>query len=529
MTVQGQVTAGRALLGSGLLVGLLGYAGAAHAGAPTNAQLQHEIDELKRVVKILTAELKAQRNASAAPSSADLKPLRAAAGAGAKASAPVALDGAPASGANAATPPAAADASAAQPDDQGAFASKEDVDGLRASLESYKYDQQRLQQTTLASTTRNTVIGGTVQARYTSQTPGTTSGSTSTATNRNSSFDIPLAQLFFTGSLYRDYAEGRNLTYKLGFSYMPNVSSGGTIGTSAPSGSQFNAQDVYLQYSFLPTTFGLETPVLTATLGQQLIPFGLEAQTDESLRPVINSAQFVNGLGVGTRQIGLIARGDAGISVDYAANYRAALVSYAFGVVNGNGPNHSDDNNHKDLIGRFAFTVPVDYASWLRQLTFGASIYQGRKNLVTGSSASGAGKSNRYGLDIYYNHAPFGITAEYAQGSDDALTGKSGTATVKSYGWYVTAFYTWGEQWVNSYKTQAKYDDWWPKSYQAFARYDRWNPNTSVANNGITVETLGLNVFFAQTTKFQFDLAHSSSSATTKSSNALLAQFQYGF
>src|SRR5581483_1844240 len=120
----------------------------------------------------------------------DAQALHGAAAQGASASGPVALDGAPkvasapagtdqgsgnaqiATGGNAGntgnTPGTSADSNTP-------YATKDDVEGLRASLENYKYDQQRLQQTTLASTTRNTVIGGTVQARYTSQTPGTTS------------------------------------------------------------------------------------------------------------------------------------------------------------------------------------------------------------------------------------------------------------------------------------------------------------------------------------------------------------------
>jgi hypothetical protein len=526
----------RAALHTTLVAGLIGYAGMAQAQGPSNAELQQEVEELRVIVKELKAKLDKKEEAHA-----DARALHGAASKGASASGPAALDGAP----KVASAPAATEQGAGNPqatnagnsgnatgvpaDGNTQYATKDDVDGLRASLENYKYDEQRLEQTTLASTTRNTVIGGTVQVRYTTQTPGTTTGTGSGSTDRNSSFDIPLAQLYLTGSLYRDYQEGRNLTYKLGFAYAPNVSSGSMISSSAPSGSQFNAQDVYLQYSFLPTTFGLETPILTATLGQQLIPFGLEAQTDESLRPVINSAQFVSGLGVGTRQIGLIVRGDAGISVDYAANYRAALLQYAFGIVNGSGPNQSDNNNHKDLLGRLAFTLPVDYASWLRQLTFGTSVYLGRKNLIDGTTAAGEGENNRYGFDIYYNHAPFGITAEYAMGRDGALGTKGGTTTVNSYGWYVTAFYTWGEQWVNSYKTQNKYDDWWPKSYQAFFRLDKWNPNTALSGNLTTIDTLGLNIFFAQTTKFQIDMQHTSSSRSAKASNALLAQFQFGF
>jgi hypothetical protein len=61
----------------------------------------------------------------------------------------------------------------------------------------------------------------------------------------------------------------------------------------------------------------------------------LEAQTTDELKPTINAAQFVAGLGVGTRQTGLILRGDYDPYVDYGFNYRAPQIEYALGIVNG--------------------------------------------------------------------------------------------------------------------------------------------------------------------------------------------------
>jgi hypothetical protein len=142
------------------------------------------------------------------------------------------------------------------------------------------------------------------------------------------------------------------------------------------------------------------------------------------------------------------------------------------------------------------------------------------------------GAANRLGLDVYYNHAPFGATYEFAEGRDDALAGATGLATtrVKSRSHVLTLFYTWGEQWVKSYRGQAKYDDWWPKSYQLFLRHDIWDPNTAAVRDKSTVTTAGLNVFFAETTKFQLNLAHTNYEAPSQpDSNALLLQFQYGF
>ncbi|AVR94553.1 DUF3138 domain-containing protein [Pseudoduganella armeniaca] len=460
-----------------LAAGLLSIAGAAHAAGQSNAELQRQIEELKAVVTALQAQVQATQAPAASPVGATEEKVE--------------------------------------------IATKGDIDGLRTDLENYKYEQRRNRETKTALTTRGTTIGGSVQVRATAQEQATRTGSAASAADRHGSFDIPQATLNFAGSLYRDYSEGRNLDYRLAFAYARN--------SPATDGSQLNATDAYIRYSPLPTLTGLEDPRLTLTFGQQQIPFGLEAQIGEELRPVINNAQFLGGLGVGARQIGLIVRGDFDPYVDYGFNYRAPLVEYAFGVVNGSGPNKTDDNNSKDYLARVAFTLPVDYFSLLRELKVGASAYKGKKNVTAGTAGAVVGqvKRDRYGFDIYYNHAPFGITYEYAEGRD----GVAGNGPdVKSRGQYVTAFYTWGEQWIASSRAQAKYDDYWPKSYQLFARYDVFDPNRALPNDRSKIATAGFNLFFAETTKFQINLNHYQyDNPAQPSANELLAQFQFGF
>ncbi|MCW7540176.1 OprO/OprP family phosphate-selective porin [Aquabacterium sp. A7-Y] len=475
--------------------GLLAVAASAsQAVDPATEQLRKEVQALREELQALKAQLAGKVTAAAAR----------------------------------ATPPGDEAAVPGEADTGAQAATKADVEGLRSDLENYKYESQRNRETKTALTTRGTRLGGSVQARFTHQDPGVASGSTAAATRRHSSFDISQATVNLSGSLYRDYAEGRDLDYRAAFAYAAN--------TPANNNSQFNLTDAYLQYSPVPTKAGLEAAQLTLRLGQQQIPFGLEAQVGEELRPVIQSAQFLSTLGVGTRQIGLILRGDLEPYVDYGFNYRAPLLEYALGIVNGSGPNKSDDNGDKDYLARLAFTLPVDYYSLLRELKVGTSYYQGRRNLtrtVAGATSTAAtGDSTRAGFDIYYNHAPFGVTYEYAEGRDEVLVGSSGTGldTVKSRGQYLTLFYTWGEQWVRGWRGQAKYDDWWPKSYQAFVRHDLWDPDRAVARNSIAISTLGLNVFFAETTKFQVNLSRTGyQDPALDDSDAVLLQFQYGF
>lgn len=452
-------------------------------------------------------------------------------------------------------------------------ATQADIQGVRADFENYKYETARNFERKVPSVTRNTVIGGTIQVRASWQNPvqnagvdnGATGGNTTyQATPRHTSFDVPSATLSFAGNLFRDYKEGKNLSYLLGFATGSNFagspqssnSATRTLGVSSSNGNQFNVTNASLAYSFFPTNGGQDDPKGTLTAGQQLVPFGLEAQAVEEIRPVINSAQFTSALsGINTRQIGLIYRGDSFVNVDYTNSYRSALLEYAFGVVNGSGPNKSDNNGKKDWVGRVAFTLPSDYNSWLRELKLGVSYYKGYNNLAntTSNAVVQIANSTRAGFDINYTHLPFSVAYEFAQGKDDTFTGLATAATAssptfvrKSRGQYLNFGYTWGEQFLASEKSLAKYDDYWPKSYQAFVRFDSFDADTlndATARAGSVgdktfITTLGLNAFFAETTKLQVNylLARHDAPSTgvytldrPRKTQGLQVQFQYGF
>lgn len=532
------------------------------AHAQSTAQLKKELEELRRQVQALVAQPK-----QAAPA-ADAKEVAAL-----RQQVKELQDQVKAT--QAAAQPAVA--SAAADVDQATRnantpATQGDIQGIRSDFENYKYETARTLERKVPGVTRNTLIGGTVQARASWQDPaqnagvanGATGGNTNfQATPRDSSFDIPSATLSITGTLFRDYDAGKNLTYALGFATGSNfagspqstTSANRTLGVASANGSQFNLTNASLSYSFFPTNGGQEDAKGALTFGQQLVPFGLEAQANEEIRPVINSAQFTSALsGINTRQIGLIYRGDAFVNVDYTNNYRSSLFEYAFGLVNGSGPNKSDNNDRKDWVGRVAYTLPSDYNSWLRELKLGVSHYRGYNNLVntTSNGVVGFSESRRTGFDINYTHLPFSIAYEFVQGEDDTLlnaaTATAGAPTYvkKSTGQYINFGYTWGEQFLASEKTLAKYDDFWPKSYQAFLRYDVLDSDTlndpfaraSSVGDKTQITTLGLNVFFAETTKLQVNYLLTRNDAPAAGGftadrpeqiRALQVQFQYGF
>lgn len=423
-------------------------------------------------------------------------------------------------------------ATEAETEDDQSFVTRAELQGLQSDLENYKYQVQRDRDTKTALSTRQLLINGVVQAKASyideaQHTPPTGTNTGMAVHDRHFSFDLGAVQIGFIGNLYKDYEEGKNLDFNLRF---------GTSPQTGTNNSYLNLLDAQLTYHVLPT-LSADTGRLSVTLGQQLLPFGQEVQATEDLKPTINNALFsLPGLGYGLalREVGLIVRGDALPTVDYGYNYRSPMISYAFGLVNGNGANKSDDNDDKNFIGRLRYTLPAEYNSWLRELSFGLSWYQGKSNLfeIDGTSAAFAGKGDvlRKGFDIYYNHHPFGVTYEYVQGEDDTYISQTAqTYKRESESHTGTLFWNFGEQFVKGFRNQGRYDDWWPKSYQAFYRYDTIDRDKNLADQTVDIHSLGLNAFFAETTKFQINLNHVNNDITNKSYNELVAQFQYGF
>jgi len=430
---------------------------------------------------------------------------------------------------------------------QGAeLATTQDVEGVRSQLEDHKYNTARDREYKTALSSRGLTIGGTLTGSYvTSTAPSASTSNNPQGKPAESGFGVG-ATLSFAGNLYKDYAEGKNLDYRVAFTYAnPKLANNNSTNSPALGDTVTRLTDVYLQYSLLQNLGALEDPKLTATFGQQKIPFGLEGQVSDELKPTVSTAQFLgdsNLKNIGHRQIGLIFRGDLFPNADYGFNYRAPLFEYAFGVVNGNGENTTDDNTRKDYLGRVTFTVPADYNSWLRELKFGVSYYGGWKNLnSTGTNFPvqlDNARTIRKGFDISYNHNPIGITYERADGSEDDLQNPGSltdrrTRRTKKTGQVLTVFYNFGDiaQWSKNLNRVGKFDDFWPTTSQVYYRYDTWDPNNYVNADRTIKQTIGYNLFFAETTKFQIGLTRTEYDRTLGKANStdLTAQFQYGF
>jgi hypothetical protein len=456
---------------------------------------------------------------------------------------------APVSPPPAAPPPGAAPSATARPDElealrkelaalkarlDGDGVTRADVQGVQSDLDNFKYQVQRDRETKTALSTRNLLVTGIVQARgayyhadlsspLDKRVASTSVNNPALLDDRHTTFDVPAAILAFNGLLFRDYEQARNLGFTLSAAAVP---------TAGSNVAGFSVLDANLTYQLLPTIEN-DGPRLSLALGQQLVPFGLEGNTTEELKPVINNAQFVGQTGLGARQIGLVARGELFTQFDFGYAYRQALLAFAVGILNGTGPNRDDDNSFKDVVARVAVTLPADYNSWLRELRIGASAYVGRSSLSNGTALVATGVKNRFGVDVYYNHFPFGFTWEAVRSVDDVWdAAASREVRHDGLGQTVTGFYSFGQQFLRSIKTQGKFDDWWPKTWQPFVRYDRWAPDLRKQGAANEIYTAGLNVFFAETTKAQINvnrrIQHVVGGENVPSTE-LLAQVQFGF
>lgn len=432
-------------------------------------------------------------------------------------------------------------------------ATQTDIQGVREEVQLLRDQWQKGIDRTVVSTKRLLTITGTGTLKYAKPNPFLDDNPSGVE-----SFSTPSFILNFSGNLYKDYVEGKDLNYALGLS---------TTDKGAISITNAN-----LTYNIL-NTLNKEGSYLSITGGQQKKYFGIEATASEEFKPTVAGAQFATKLGLDARDIGFVFAGDLLPENDFAYSYRVPTLQYYLGFVNGTGANAAETNNSKDVFARLQLNAPVDYNHILRGLSLGGSYLRGRadyiatntktdtatfNNLGTPSTVSTVttstkadtitqqGTKERWGVDLAYVNTPIGFTLEYAHGTD--LIPTNGTVTTKNgattktvpygfkktdeEGYTFTLFYSFGDQFVNSIKTQERWDDYYPLTYQPFVRFDRWVPDTDTRNIKTDVWTIGFNYFFAQTTKFQvnYNITRDyKKDGGVYDNDAFLAQFQFGF
>jgi len=184
-------------------------------------------------------------------------------------------------------------------------------------------------------------------------------------------------------------------------------------------------------------------------------------------------------------------------------------------------------------------------------LQFGVSLYKRFPTIATAASSTSLlgrrGEQSVKGFDINWTHLPFSIAYEWAYGKTE-IASSAATRLVnpddfkRGVGQYINLGYTFGEQFLASSRNQGKFDDFWPTSFQAFLRADTFDPNRADKSRKDRQfrTTLGLNVFFAETTRFQInyfkdrnqngvDALGQNTTTVPKRANGLQAQFVAAF
>lgn len=227
-------------------------------------------------------------------------------------------------------------------------------------------------------------------------------------------------------------------------------------------------------------------PEFNFRAGQFLVPFSLENVTPTSELLTINRSQTVEKLAPG-RDNGAIGR-DIGMAV--FGSY--SIFEYTAGLVNGSGINKTDNNDHKDFVGRLV-------ARPLKEISIGLSVYNGRQT-VPGNPTNLL--RNKLGLELAVNYQRFNLMAEFIQAKDDLI---------KKQGWYALGAYSVIK-----------------KKFQLIGRIDSINLDRSLPGKKTTIWTAGVNWLLTSKSKLQANYEYYREE-TALNHHAALVQLQVGF
>ncbi|WP_018108204.1 hypothetical protein [Bacteroides propionicifaciens] len=270
------------------------------------------------------------------------------------------------------------------------------------------------------------------------------------------------------------------------------------------------ANDFYANYAMLP--------YLKVKFGQFKNPYSFENQLSASVINLINGgSQAVRYLtssdgsdilnsSNGGRDIGLMIYGD----------FLYGVFNYGLAIMNGQGYNVTDRNNHKDFIGSLNMNLGDN-------LTLGGSFILGKGNAVKANPALGVEEDdnytrNRWAAGIKYKSDLFSLTSEYLAGKDNKY---------KSRGCYVTsAFHI-----TSKLDAILSYDYFNTRDFTAEYSGEAKPENTfddtlrgEIQNNYIA----GLQYWFYPKCRVQVQYLYNQCHVE-KNGSALMAQLQIGF
>ena len=236
---------------------------------------------------------------------------------------------------------------------------------------------------------------------------------------------------------------------------------------------------------------------LNFTIGESKIPFSLENLIADRQLELPDRSQVVEALVArSTDVIGNQNGRDIGVQAwgglwKYANRF---LFDYQIGLFNGAGINVADNNNNKDLSGRFV-------AHPLKALNIGGSFYSGTGFYGTPTAVNHV--RNRTGLELNYEYQRLFVRSEFIAGKDGAI---------KRNGWYAeTGYFV------------------IPSKFQLILKYDTYDPNTVVSKNATTDYVVGATWHFNHWSKIQAAFTMIKKEASTKTNNTGTIQYQITF
>ena len=238
------------------------------------------------------------------------------------------------------------------------------------------------------------------------------------------------------------------------------------------------------------------------SMGSFKKPLGADLITACSELNTIRRTRFINELGGFNRDLGIMILGGD----------KKGIFNYRVAFMNGTGLGQFDDNNYKDIYGRFTVS-PVEF------LTVGLTAQFGKDP----ASLDGAedDERKRYGADIDFKFKKFWLQSEYMQGEDigsyttgggcDGSPVETIQGSVKRDGFHVTGLYNITD------------------NIQPVIRYEQFDPDGDVGNNHEQITTYGINYFVNDWTRIQVNYLYRAENPDEVKNDVLMVQFQVKF
>lgn len=212
------------------------------------------------------------------------------------------------------------------------------------------------------------------------------------------------------------------------------------------------------------------------TFGRIFYPFSLEYSTPPCKFDTINPTNMLWYYFGYSRDIGVQVGG------------KYDLFKYYLAVVNGRDFQMTDDNEVKDIVGRFVFSP-------IKDLGIGASYYNGKSGTTEADKLIG-------GAEISYTYDQFNIKTEYYSGQHLGNF---------SRGWYAQlAYYV-------------------IPSFQELIKYEDWDPDLGLSGDSKYSTTLGMNWFFDKTAKLQVNYVFNVEESVEVENNEFIVQVQLAY